>query len=83
MSASVYAQIVSLLDHLAPEEQLRLIEELARRLREGATPAAPPVPDGLYELTAGAEAFDIDVERAMREMRAEWLKDLEPGEDTP
>lgn len=83
MSVSVYAQVEALLDQLAPDEQLRLIEEIARRLRGATAPGATAEPKALYGAALGAEALDLDVERAMREMPPEWLQGLEPREETP
>jgi hypothetical protein len=74
LSGAAYAQIEALLDQLEPLDQLRLIEELARRLREGLSQEQP---EPLYDAALGTDPYGLDMDKAIREIRAEWLQELE------
>lgn len=73
MSQSPRQQIEALLDALTREEQLRLIEDIAVRLRQTETRQ----PQSLYGIWKGKVPEDFDVDQALREIRSEWLEELE------
>ncbi|MCS6804810.1 MAG: hypothetical protein RMM98_08850 [Acidobacteriota bacterium] len=73
MSTTVFHQVESLLGQLTREEQLRVIEELARRMRQ----AEMRQPQSLYGILKGQLAEDFDAETALKEIRSQWLQDLQ------
>jgi len=73
MSMSALKQIESLLGELTREEQLRLIEEVTHRLRQTETRQ----PQSLYGILKGKVAEDFDVDQALKEIRSEWLEEIE------
>lgn len=73
MSSSALNQIEALLDNLTREEQLRLIEEIADRLRQAETRQS----QSLYGILKGKVPEDFDVDQALKEIRSEWLEELE------
>jgi hypothetical protein len=73
MSQSPRQQIEALLDTLTREEQLRLIEDIAVRLRQAETRQ----PQSLYGIWKGKVSEDFDIDQALKEIRSEWLEELE------
>ena len=75
MSTTVFTQIEGLLNGLSREEQLRLIEEIAHRLRQNATPQQQRV--RLRGILKGHVPSDFDLDQALTEIRSEWTKELD------
>jgi hypothetical protein len=73
MSQSPRQQIEALLDTLPREEQSRLIEDIADRLRQTETRQPP----SLYGIWKGKVPEDLDLDQALKEIRSEWLEELE------
>jgi hypothetical protein len=72
MSTSVLHQIESLLGHLTRDEQWRVMEELARRLRR----TEPRQPQSLHGILKGQIVEDFDLETTLKEIRSRWLEDF-------
>jgi len=65
MSSPVLNQIEALLDDLTREEQLRLIEEIAGRLRQTETRQ----PQSLYGIWRDQFPADVDIDEDLKEIR--------------
>ena len=73
MSQSPRQQIEALLDTLTREEQLRLIEDIAVRLRQ----AEIRQPQSLYGIWRDKFPADLDIDEALKEIRGGWQQRLE------
>ena len=72
MSTRKRAQIESLIDGLSQDEQLALIEHIARRLRQSEERKPQP----LYGIWKGKLPADVDVNAALKEIRQQWKEDF-------
>ncbi|OLE51579.1 MAG: hypothetical protein AUG51_22650 [Acidobacteria bacterium 13_1_20CM_3_53_8] len=80
MSSTDLNHVTRLAEQLSPEEQLRLVEHLARGLRRHSDDPHQRTPQSLRGIWRDALPPDADTEVAIREVRNEWekeLKDLE------
>jgi hypothetical protein len=59
---------------LRPDQQLVLMEHLARRLRTTAQTASP---QDLYGVLRGRIPEDFDVDAALKDIRSAWQRDFE------
>lgn len=71
MSARALAEIEDLLNDLGRDEQLELLEVLARRLRGDASPA-PEASTSLHGILKNVSA-DFDLDAALQEIRSDWV----------
>jgi hypothetical protein len=71
----VLEQVTQLADRLSPPEQLQLVEHLAKRLRMQALKAKKP--QSLRGIWKDKFPEDADIDSALREIRGEWLKELD------
>jgi len=67
------SQIEALLVDLSREEQLTLIEHIARQLRH----SEPGTPQPLYGIWQGKFPQEADVDEALREVREQWQEEIE------
>ena len=65
-------QIEVLLEGLSRDEQLALIEHIARRLRQNEERKPQP----LYGIWKGKLPADVDVDAALKEIRQQWKEDF-------
>ena len=70
----VLEKVTEMADRLSPDEQLRLVEHLARRLQTKRIEKKKP--QSLRGIWKGKIPEDIDVEAEIREIRDEWKKEL-------
>jgi hypothetical protein len=85
MSAKLLSQVEELAMQLTPDEQLLLVERLAQHVRLNP-PASPPkqvvsLRDKFRTPQTDAITYD-DVDRALREIRSEWLVELDEVDET-
>lgn len=73
MSSSDFQRITQLAEQLSPEEQLRLVEHLARALRHHAT-GERSLQD-LYGIWRDRIPADFDLDAALKEMRHAWQRE--------
>jgi hypothetical protein len=73
MSDIAYARIESLLDELNQDEQLRLLEVVAGRLRGDKPPPAGSL--SLKGLWKDGVPPDFDLDEALREIRSGWSRE--------
>ena len=69
MSATNMQAVERLLDRLTQQEQLALIEQLARRLRKSEVQKPP---QSLYGSWRGKFPDDFDLDAALKLIRGEW-----------
>jgi hypothetical protein len=67
-------EVERLAKQLSPSEQLRLLEDVARGLRQ-LTPNR--VPRDLYGVWKNKIPADFDLDAALEEIRGEWKKELD------
>lgn len=79
MPPPTLADVESLASRLTPEEQLMLVEHLAQRVRQAGLSGKSP--QSLYGLWKGHVPEDFDVDGALKEIRSEWLKELDEMEE--
>lgn len=72
---SVLEEVTQLAERLSPPEQLWLVEHLAKRLRTQTLEAKKPA--NLYGSWRGKFPEDMDIDADLREIRGEWLKELD------
>jgi len=75
MSPPTLADVEQLAAQLRPDEQLILVEHLAMRVRQTVLP--PKVPVDLRGILKGLVPEDFDVKAALKEIRSEWLEELD------
>ena len=73
MNATKLEQIEALLEDLSREEQLILIERIARQLRHSERSEPQP----LYGMWRGKFPEDADIDEALQEIRDQWQKEVE------
>lgn len=74
MSHSSLSSVEQQALQLPPDEQLSLMEKLARNLREKSKRKPPKDLCGIWK-DKFPEDFDID--QALKEIRSEWLKEMD------
>ncbi len=77
MSTSAFRQVESLLDQLTTNEQIALIELLARRLQRAEIFGAPSAPRDLYGIWRDKFPPDMDLDQDLRTIREAWQEDIQ------
>lgn len=76
------ADVEILAAQLTPADQLILVEHLALRVRQAGFPQRSP--KSLRGIWKGHVPEDFDIDAALKEIRSEWLEELDemeaPGE---
>lgn len=79
MSATNFQIIERLIDQLSTEEQISMIEQLARRLHKTVRPAPPK---NLYGIWHDRFPTDFDIDSALKQIRTSWEKEWTPNPRT-
>lgn len=77
-SESVLTEIEHLVDDLSPEQQLRLVEYVAGRLRTSAVRRKPRSLRGIWR---GRFPGNPDIDAILHEIRHEWEKEWSEGDE--
>lgn len=72
---NVLEEVTQMAERLSPPEQLRLVEHLAKRLRTQTLEAKKP--QSLRGIWKGKFPEDMDIDADLKEIRGEWLKELD------
>jgi hypothetical protein len=70
-------EVEKLADQLPPHEQLALIQHLTQQIRAAMTGPGAAAPKSLYGMWKGAAPDNLDVEKAIRDIRDEWKSELD------
>jgi len=71
----VLEQVTQMADQLSPPEQLQLVEHIAKHLQTRTLKAKKP--QSLRGIWKDKFSEDADIDTALREIRGEWLKELD------
>jgi hypothetical protein len=77
MSETTLIRIERLLDQLTFEEQIAVVEHLARRLRQAVQKQKQP--QDLYGIWRDRFPADFDVDAALDDIRREWEREWPQG----
>jgi hypothetical protein len=77
MSETTLMRIERLLDQLTIEEQITVVEHLARRLRQAAQKQKQP--QDLYGIWRNHFPADFDLDAALSDIRREWEREWPQG----
>lgn len=76
MNATTFQVVERLLDRLSTEEQISMIEQLARRLRQTVHPNAPK---NLYGIWRNRFPPDFEIDAALNQIRRTWEQEWTPN----
>jgi hypothetical protein len=77
MSETTLTHIERLLDQLTFEEQITVVEHLARRLRQAVQKQKQP--QDLYGIWRDCFPTDFDLDTALNDIRREWEREWPQG----